>query len=38
MFRACELKDQIYKKTRTLHFSDKYGSGHSGIEGGGGEV
>ena len=23
MFRACELKDQTYKKTRTLHFSDK---------------
>ena len=22
MFRACELKDQTYKKTRTLHFSD----------------
>ena len=21
MFRACELKDQTYKKTRTLHFS-----------------
>ena len=20
MFRACELKDQTYKKTRTLHF------------------
>ena len=23
MYRACELKDQTYKKTRTLHFSDK---------------
>ena len=23
MFRACELKDQTYKKTRTLHFSGK---------------
>ena len=23
MFRACELKDQTYKKTRTLHFSDQ---------------
>ena len=23
MFRACELKDQTYKKTRTLHFSEK---------------
>ena len=23
MFRACELKDQTYRKTRTLHFSDK---------------
>ena len=22
MFRACELKDQTYKKTRTLHFSE----------------
>ena len=22
MYRACELKDQTYKKTRTLHFSD----------------
>ena len=22
MFRACELKDQTYKRTRTLHFSD----------------
>ena len=22
MFRACEVKDQTYKKTRTLHFSD----------------
>ena len=22
MFRACELKDQTYKKTRTLHFAD----------------
>ena len=21
MYRACELKDQTYKKTRTLHFS-----------------
>ena len=24
MFRACELKDQTYKKTRTLHFSEKH--------------
>ena len=24
MFRACELKDQTYKKTRTLHFSDTF--------------
>ena len=24
MFRACELKDQTYKKTRTLQFSDIY--------------
>ena len=23
MYRACELKDQTYKKTRTLHFSEK---------------
>ena len=23
MFRACELKDQTYKKTRTLQFSEK---------------
>ena len=23
MYRACELKDQTYKKTRTLHFSDQ---------------
>ena len=23
MYRACELKDQTYKKTRTLHFPDK---------------
>ena len=23
MYRACELKDQTCKKTRTLHFSDK---------------
>ena len=22
MYRACELKDQTYKKTRTLHFSE----------------
>ena len=22
MYRPCELKDQTYKKTRTLHFSD----------------
>ena len=22
MHRACELKDQTYKKTRTLHFSE----------------
>ena len=22
MYRACELKDQTYKKTRTLHSSD----------------
>ena len=22
MHRACELKDRIYKKTRTLHFSE----------------
>ena len=22
MFRACELKDQTYKKTRTLHVSE----------------
>ena len=22
MFRACELKDQTHKKTRTLHFSE----------------
>ena len=22
MYRACELKDQTYEKTRTLHFSD----------------
>ena len=25
MFRACELKDQTYKKTRTLHFSECWG-------------
>ena len=25
MFRACELKDQTYKKTRTLHFSELCG-------------
>ena len=23
MYRACELKDQTYKKTRTLHLSKK---------------
>ena len=23
MYRAYELKDQTYKKTRTLHFSEK---------------
>ena len=23
MYGACELKDQTYKKTRTLHFSEK---------------
>ena len=23
MYRACELKDQTYKKTRTLQFSEK---------------
>ena len=23
MFRACELKDQTYKKTRTLQFSEE---------------
>ena len=22
MYRACELKDETYKKTRTLHFSE----------------
>ena len=27
MFRACELKDQTYKKTRTLHFSESRGLG-----------
>ena len=25
MFRACELKDQTYKKTRTLQFSESLG-------------
>ena len=29
MFRACELKDQTYKKTRTLHFSDQGGGGRA---------
>ena len=23
MYRACELKDQTYKKTKTLHFSER---------------
>ena len=23
MFRACELKDQTYEKTRALHFSEQ---------------
>ena len=27
MYRACELKDQTYKKTRTLHFSERFNSG-----------
>ena len=27
MYRACELKDQTYKKTRTLHFSDFWAAG-----------
>ena len=26
MFRACELKDQTYEKTRTLHFSEICGA------------
>ena len=30
MFRACELKDQTYKKTRTLHFSDFVQTGLEG--------
>ena len=40
MYRACELKDQTYKKTRTLHFSDltwiqKAGRGEWGLGVGG---
>ena len=31
MFRACELKDQTYKKTRTLHFSELYGDVFHGV-------
>ena len=38
MYRACELKDQTYKKTRTFHFSDLggVGWGRAGEEGVGG--
>ena len=30
MFRACEFKDQTYKKTRTLHFSEILGEAKPG--------
>ena len=30
LYRACELKDQTYKKTRTLHFSELHASVQNG--------
>ena len=33
MFRACELKDQTYKKTRTLHFSEFWRPGKAKLHG-----